>query len=308
MLDIFWVVYIFLLKFPKQFVKIAPWHWVKAITRQGIKGRERLLQKILSIKTSEIIKQYQNCTDQSQKGEKIIWLIWFQGVDEMPDFIRECYDSVLRHAGNYQVILLTDENIGDYLVVPEVVKAKIGTVWNRDFLMAHYSDVVRFGILAKYGGMWLDATMYVTQDLPVYSDETELVFNKGTLRFEDDFWVSYVFKFQFTYLWMRKNTIFANYMYAALCDQIANDRYYDYFMTYAIALNGIEQIPHVSKAYAAVPTTNPQTEYFSGTKFDSTKLQHLDELQDTFAFKLSRKEPAQIENATEMFAALRNIK
>ena len=48
--------------------------------------------------------------------------------------------------------------ISDYINIPESIKRKYesGNIGN-----AHFSDIIRMMILAKYGGIWLDATIFL---------------------------------------------------------------------------------------------------------------------------------------------------
>lgn len=92
-----------------------------------------------------------------------IWTFWAQGLDNMPPKIRCCYDSLIRNKGQYKVILIDGNNVSDYLVIPERIKElrKSGKMsWT------HFSDYLRVSLLAKYGGWYIDSTVYVTRTVP----------------------------------------------------------------------------------------------------------------------------------------------
>lgn len=114
-----------------------------------------------------------------------IWTMWLQGIDKMPPIVRLCNLSVEKHRGNATHIILTQENILDYIDIPEFIleKWKDGVINN-----AHFSDYVRVSILDKYGGIWLDSTVLLVAPFPEY------VFNdfaqyhaKGLNSFKNDF-------------------------------------------------------------------------------------------------------------------------
>ncbi|MHA0866786.1 capsular polysaccharide synthesis protein [Enterobacter wuhouensis] len=94
---------------------------------------------------------------------RIIWICWFQGLESAPELVKRCIASVQNNAPDAQVILLTDENIPDYLALPEHIKTKYqaGLISK-----AQYSDIVRCSLLYQYGGIWMDATVFMTRPVP----------------------------------------------------------------------------------------------------------------------------------------------
>lgn len=103
----------------------------------------------------------------SEPGEPgPIWLCWWQGEDKAPEIVRACIASVRRNAGSRKVILLTAENYLEYVSIPEwaVEKFRRGVI-----SPTHFSDILRLSLLAEYGGIWLDASMYCTGAPEVWS-------------------------------------------------------------------------------------------------------------------------------------------
>lgn len=122
---------------------------------------------------------------------RIIWICWFQGLESAPELVKRCIESVERHSADADVVLLTDDNIPDYLDLPEHIKAKYASGL---ISKAQYSDIVRTSLLYQYGGVWMDATVFMTKPLP--ESFYENVFS--SLRFESDdnalsqgFWTAY---------------------------------------------------------------------------------------------------------------------
>lgn len=103
--------------------------------------------------------------------EKIIWTCWLQGEENAPLIVRKCLDSIRQHAGNYKVVVLTQETISKYVEVPEYIEQK-----HQQGLIphAHYTDIVRLMLLIQYGGVWIDSTILLTGELPLYVTETPL--------------------------------------------------------------------------------------------------------------------------------------
>jgi len=95
-----------------------------------------------------------------------IWVCWLQGEEKMPETIKKCYDSLLRNKGNHSVVLITNENLSDYVSLPNhiIFKHDKGIISN-----THFSDIVRCYLLWKYGGIWIDAALYVTKEVDFHN-------------------------------------------------------------------------------------------------------------------------------------------
>lgn len=91
-----------------------------------------------------------------------IWVFWGQGEADMPPLIKACYRQLNKY--NENVCLITYNNVRDYIDLPEIIYKKVR---NGKLTWAHFSDIVRTSLLAKYGGLWLDATVWVSGKLPI---------------------------------------------------------------------------------------------------------------------------------------------
>jgi len=93
-------------------------------------------------------------------GKKIIWQFWYQGIDEnTPKLVSACLNSVKKHSSGYEIIILSKENLNDYIELPDFVWKKFGT---GGFVFPKLANLVRLYLLAAYGGVWLDATIFLT--------------------------------------------------------------------------------------------------------------------------------------------------
>lgn len=93
------------------------------------------------------------------KFPKIIWFLWFQGLEQAPLVVQKCYKSWQGRNPNWEVRFLSNENLREYvnLALPQ---GKEGTL-----TVALYSDFIRLNILSKYGGVWVDATCFCMDSL-----------------------------------------------------------------------------------------------------------------------------------------------
>ena len=92
----------------------------------------------------------------------LIWVYWHQGVDQMPEIVRMCIDSLIKNRGINKVVVVTKYNLSDYITIPNdiLIKFETGIISN-----AFFSDIIRVNLLSKYGGLWIDSTVYVAKEI-----------------------------------------------------------------------------------------------------------------------------------------------
>ena len=96
-------------------------------------------------------------------ADEMVFVFWAQGESRMPVEVRACFESVKRMCGERRVVLLDLNNLGEWLTFPPFVIAKL----NDGLLsLTHFSDVLRFCLLERFGGWWLDATVFLSNPLP----------------------------------------------------------------------------------------------------------------------------------------------
>lgn len=97
-------------------------------------------------------------------GKKIIWQYWGQGFDseQLPEVVEICLASVERYKGSYEIARVSDNSLSDYIDLPDfVLEKRDNGVFDRTF----FSDLLRLALLKAYGGVWLDATVLLTETL-----------------------------------------------------------------------------------------------------------------------------------------------
>lgn len=85
---------------------------------------------------------------------KIIWLYWEDA--EIPDLVKLCYKSIKKHCQEYEVNFLNASNVLDYIDLPN---------FPNEIPLAQKADLIRLELLLKYGGMWMDASIFLTRNL-----------------------------------------------------------------------------------------------------------------------------------------------
>lgn len=108
------------------------------------------------------LKQFYERCKKVDLGSKIpIWVCWFQGQQKMPQLVKECYKNLHKMIDPEfgQIILVTKDNFFDYVKIEPSILKKIE---DGEMSYTNFSDLLRVNLLAIYGGMWIDATVFVT--------------------------------------------------------------------------------------------------------------------------------------------------
>lgn len=151
---------------------------------------------------------------------KVIWQYWGQGIqsDRLPDVVKICFQSVDTYRADYTVIRVDDHTLADYLDIPDFIWSKRkADIISRTF----FSDIIRLALLYVYGGVWLDATILLSDQLPVQLCEQDyFVYQRDAQEPYADYW-----KNSYAYYWgwhedykvkMLNSIIFAKKGYALL--------------------------------------------------------------------------------------------
>jgi hypothetical protein len=109
--------------------------------------------------------------------EKIIWMLWFDGLQNAPLLVRHCVRSWQYHNPFWRVIVLENATLGHYVELDPVISG------NQDVITPQASaNIVRINLLRKYGGVWADATCYCCMPLDAWLPE---VMSSGFFVFRD---------------------------------------------------------------------------------------------------------------------------
>ena len=83
---------------------------------------------------------------------KKIWTFWDN--DNIPEIVEKCINTWKRFNPDYEINIVNKKNLSKYL--PDVDFSKIKHIDNS---VEKFSDMVRLHLLAKYGGIWSDASI-----------------------------------------------------------------------------------------------------------------------------------------------------
>lgn len=159
-----------------------------AIVELLLLGKEKKALEILRLSTQYKIKRnlekkYYKYIEQTYANTRVdsiheisnkVWVCWFQGINNAPELVKKCYQSLKENLTDRDIILITEDNMFDYVSFPKYICEK----WKRGQIThTHMTDLLRLELLIKYGGMWIDATVLCTcrrENIPDYFFESEL--------------------------------------------------------------------------------------------------------------------------------------
>ena len=85
---------------------------------------------------------------------KKIWIFWYQGWEFAPYVIQKCRDSWIKNNPGWEINLIDIKNLNKYIDI-NLTSGKLNSL-----CIAHKSDLVRLELLNKYGGVWVDASLF----------------------------------------------------------------------------------------------------------------------------------------------------
>ena len=124
--------------------------------------RKILLDFVLKLrKEAQLVDSSNEKEEETTEFPKIIWTMWQQGEAQMPETVQTSIKTIKNFAkrNDCEFYLLTDENLADFINIPRDITEKYK---KKELSTAHYSDIIRFSLLCQYGGIWMDATLFVS--------------------------------------------------------------------------------------------------------------------------------------------------
>ena len=233
--------------------------WDRLLLGRKSKRYIRVLSSYMIRELEPLVQKYNRgeypTHRQKQKLDKIpVWVCWWQGEEQMPDLVKACVnrlrDSLPRETSLH---IISWDNVERYVTLPDHVLRK-----HREGLigLAHLSDVLRFGLLSSYGGVWIDATVYLSGPLPrkLYTEafHTQCFANEESCPREAcrGKWCGF-------FLGGQKDNVIFPFMYEALCywwshhDRVVDYVFFDYILWAAYC-----GVPQIRKLIDAVPPGN----------------------------------------------------
>ena len=118
--------------------------------------RKEYINKFINIHFDNTIQKKSIDKSNTNMNYDKVWVIWWQGLDNAPDIVKACIKSIKENSGK-DVKLITFDNYKNYVSVPAKIIEKLV---NGDLSLTHFADYYRMLLLKKYGGIYLDATIF----------------------------------------------------------------------------------------------------------------------------------------------------
>jgi hypothetical protein len=255
---------------------------------RNVNFRHKAIIDYLKKQSSNIINKYKEIEQPNEilSDECPIWVCWFQGENQMPPLVKGCYKSIKQHANKHPVNLITSANYNQYVSIPQYIldKQEAGKI-----SYAHFSDIIRVNLLADYGGIWLDATIFLTSEIKQWK------FSFYSLKQHFPNSCKYVSYYRWTVFCMGgvKNNILCTFVREILYQYYKNaQELIDYFLLdYIIAL-GYNEIPSIKRMIDNIPYSNPDLYYIQNNiSSPLNKVDFHNICKGTSIFKLNLKIP-----------------
>ena len=129
----------------------------------------------LTEKYSSFIEEYAHKNVPIGVNNKKIWCMWWQGIENAPDLIKVCINSIEKYSEDYELVIITKDNFENYAEFPpEIIKKlEVGEI-----TVTHFSDIMRARLLSLYGGIWVDATMFICDH--IFKEFDDIAFNTSS--------------------------------------------------------------------------------------------------------------------------------
>lgn len=133
------------------------------------------LRKRYAAEVAQFVQRHSGRAALAADQPRRVWICWLQGEEQAPPLVRKCIASVRRHLRDRELVLVTKANLMDHVSLPPHVQAKVDS---GAITRTHLSDILRLELLSRFGGTWIDATVYCSGgDIPSYMlDDALFVF------------------------------------------------------------------------------------------------------------------------------------
>ena len=231
----------------------------RKLSDYGLPLFDMLYQHIIKSKIcttyADIIQKYKSIKYEPvpQDDNFPIWIFWWQGVGKMPEVVRICYHSVLENAIGHPVNLITKENYSQYIAELPQLDDLLDCLHKKSLIYAHFSDIVRCYLLYAYGGVWVDATILLTESIDNVISNRFFVTGRRQLTDKNKKsiakgrWTTY-------FVFANKGNLLFKFLYEILIRQITRKGYVmDYFMLDFCFEIAYERIPFVKRIQTSSP-------------------------------------------------------
>lgn len=251
-----------------------------SLNNKATAKKAKQIEKYIEKKYSYIIEKYRTAEESMVECQDFkIWVFWGQGIENMPKLVKRCYEQLTKY-NNGSVHFIDMNNVRNYVELPEIVYEKLNS---GKLLHAHFSDIVRNSLLAEYGGLWLDATVYTAGQIPEIAKHS--TFFSPHDKDAGTYWCTYAIGSN------KLNSVTFSFVRDLLIKTCAENRSWPDYL-YQDYLFGIAQkhLPATKAAMDATPQNNTRRfMLFALMNKPYNEKEYSELIADNFIFKLSYK-------------------
>lgn len=224
----------------------------KRLARWAHNEKEKWIINFLQNGLKDNIEKYVDCVTKGTKVENApIWVCWWEGENNAPQLVQQCIKSIRKNAKGHPVHIISKYNYSNYLEIPEFIMKKLKI---KKIGLAHFSDYIRVSLIERYGGLWLDATIFCTKTIP--DEYFELPYFTCKSNIKKGFYLS---DFQWTTFCLGgwKGNLFYTFIKEAMeYYWKINDKAIDYLFFDDLIYIAKENIPFIKQLLNEVPINN----------------------------------------------------
>lgn len=147
------------------------------VARDVIDNKKQSLVNALLDKLAKESDLYQKYKDYDISSLRAIgtrvWVFWYTGIDTAPPVVKKCI-SIIQQLDDADLVILDKNNLSDYFVF----EGNIKEYFEKGLISIQtFSDILRCQLLSRFGGFWLDSTLFVTREDIIKRHKDEIFFS-----------------------------------------------------------------------------------------------------------------------------------
>lgn len=225
-----------------------------------------------------------------EDGKTPVWVCWWQGLDNAPEVVKRCVESIERNIpkDKAKLIIITLDNYMNYTGFSETIVTRFNS---GVISLTHLSDILRMQLLYMYGGMWIDATYFISDDRIKEAFDYDFY----TVKAGEPTWGGDVHakgRWALNFIRAKKGNLLCGFLHDSFeLYWNTKEEILDYFLIDRFALIAYENIEKIQKMIDYCPNNNKKTlkliEIINNA-YDEKDYQSLN--CNTYAYKLAYKQ------------------
>ncbi len=228
---------------------------LKGLSKKARASKEQWALNYLKENLSSVIEKYKNAVDESVYDDNSpIWVCWWTGEETAPPLVKQCIKSIKANAKTRPVVFIHKDNWSEYIDIPDYILKKVEA---NKICLANFSDYLRVSLVGKYGGLWIDATVFCSQAIP--EEVFKLPFFSCKSEYDEN--CPYTSKMRWTafILGGQRENMFFKYMKSAFDEYwFKHDYSIDYLLVDYLIVTAYNEIPRIRDQIDNVPINNPK--------------------------------------------------